>query len=255
MKRSILFAAAGALLVSLVPGAPPARAAMSVSPAITAAVADPARPAADRARDKYRKPAACLAFAGVQPGMSIAELFPSKGYFTRIFSRVVGPKGHVYEFVPPPKKAGDPIVVGDIAADPHYDNNITVSIWPVGRLPVREPVDLVWTSQNYHDLHLTRLHIDIAALDAGLFAALKPGGVFMIVDHAAELGSGTRDTDKMHRIDENLVKTEMKAAGFVLEDESDVLRNPADTHTLLVFDPAIRGHTDQFVLRFRKPRS
>ncbi|HEY6516640.1 MAG TPA: hypothetical protein VIY50_10885 [Steroidobacteraceae bacterium] len=253
MKRSILFAAAGALLVSLVPGAPPARAAMTVSPAITAAVADPSRPAADRARDKYRKPAACLAFAGVQPGMSIAELFPSKGYFTRIFSRVVGPKGHVYEFVPPPKKAGDPIAVGDIAADPHYDNNITVSIWPVGRLPVREPVDLVWTSQNYHDLHNVP-GLNVADFDRAIYAALKPGGVFIVLDHVAPAGSGFSDTNTLHRVDPEAVKKEVTSAGFEFVGESDVLHNRRDSHKKAVFDPSIRGRTDQFIYEFRKPK-
>jgi predicted methyltransferase len=231
--------------------------AASAQPAfITAAVADPARPAADTARDPFRKPIDMMVFAQVKPGDHVLELIPGGGYFERIFSGVVGPNGHVYEAIPVLGGAADASPMSNgIAADPHYANITELNMSAPGDIAKNAPYDLIWTSQNYHDLHLTRLHLDIAALDAELFAALKPGGVFIIVDHAAELGSGTRDTDKMHRIDEALVKTEMKAAGFVLEDESNVLRNPADTHTLLVFDAAIRGHTDQFVLRFRKPRS
>ncbi|HEY1890057.1 MAG TPA: hypothetical protein VGG63_06605 [Steroidobacteraceae bacterium] len=253
MKHLILLAASGLLLVSLVPGASPAQAAMAmqVPKAISAAVADPGRPAADRARDKYRKPAACLAFAGVQPGMSVAELFPGGGYFTRLFSKVVGPKGHVYEFVPPPK--GDkPIAVSAIAQDPQY-GNISISIWPVGRLPVREPVDLVWTSQNYHDLHNIP-GLDVAAFDKAIYGALKPGGVFIVLDHVAPAGSGFSDTNTLHRVDPEAVKKEVTSAGFEFVGESDVLHNRRDSHKKAVFDPSIRGRTDQFIYEFRKPK-
>ena len=230
--------------------------AASAQPAyITAAVADPARPAADTARDPLRKPVDMMVFAQVKPGDHVLELIPGGGYFERIFSGVVGPNGHVYEAIPAIGGSDASPKSNGIAADPHYANITELNMSAPAAIGANAPYYVIWTSQNYHDLHLTRLHLDIAALDAGLFKALKPGGVFIIVDHAAELGSGIRDTDKMHRIDEDLVKKEMKDAGFVLEDESNVLRNPADTHTLLVFDPAIRGHTDQFVLRFRKPRS
>ncbi len=230
--------------------------AASAQPAyVTAAVANPARPAADTARDPLRKPIDMMVFAQVKPGDHVLELIPGGGYFERIFSGVVGPNGHVFEAVPAVGGSDASPKSNGIAADPHFNNITELNMSAGGEVAKNAPYDVIWTSQNYHDLHLTQLQLDIAALDAALFAALKPGGVFIIVDHAAELGSGTRDTDKLHRIDEDLVKKEMKAAGFVLEDESNVLRNPADTHTLLVFNPAIRGHTDQFVLRFRKPRS
>ena len=230
--------------------------AASAQPAyVTAAVANPARPAADTARDPLRKPVDMMVFAQVKPGDHVLELIPGGGYFERIFSGAVGPSGHVYEAIPVMGAADASPKSNGIAADPHFANITELNMSAPGDIAKDAPYDLIWTSQNYHDLHLTRLHLDIAALDKSLFNALKPGGVFVIVDHAAALGSGTHDTDKMHRIDENLVKVEMKAAGFVLEDESNVLRNPADTHTLPVFDPAIRGHTDQFVLRFRRPRS
>lgn len=251
--RLVLFAATGLLLGAIALGAPRAQASVRPSKAIAAAVADPARPAADRARDALRKPAACLAFAGVHPGMRIAELFPGEGYFTRIFSRVVGPKGHVYEFVSRPRKPGESVPVKAIAADPHYHHNITVVTWPVGKLPVPRPVDLVWTSQNYHDLHNIP-GLNVADFDRAVYEALKPGGVYLVLDHVAPAGSGFSDTDTLHRIDPAAAKKEILSAGFEFVGESDVLRNPDDPHTKIVFDPSIRGRTDQFIYEFRKPK-
>jgi predicted methyltransferase len=231
----------------------PVRAAMGPSNAIIAAVADPARPAADRDRDPLRKPAACLAFAGVRPGMTVAELFPGEGYFTRLFSRIVGPKGHVYEFASRPRTPGAPVPVKAIADDPHYGHNITVEVWPVGKLPVPQPVDLVWTSQNYHDLHNIK-GLNVVDFDRAVYEALKPGGIFLVLDHAAAAGSGLSDTSTLHRIDPAVVKKEVTSAGFQFVGASDVLRNPGDAHTKKVFDPSIRGHTDQFIYKFRKPK-
>ena len=124
------------------------------------------------------------------------------------------------------------------------------------RFAVPERLDLVWTAQNYHDLHDTFMKpTDIAALNAAIFRALKPGGVFIVIDHAAESGSGLRDTETLHRIDPQSIREEVTAAGFVFEGESAVLRNADDSHLLRVFDPAIRHRTDQVVLKFRKPGS
>ncbi|MGH8288944.1 MAG: class I SAM-dependent methyltransferase [Steroidobacteraceae bacterium] len=253
MKRLTLFAAAALAMLFLTMEGPAAFAATHVSRAIAAAVADPHRPAADRARDAERKPAACVAFADVHPGETIAELFPGTGYFTRIFSRVVGPKGHVYEFQPKPRKPGAPVPVNAIAADPHYYHNITVITWPVGKLPVPRPVDLVWTSQNYHDLHNIP-GLDVADFDRAVYKALKPGGIFLVLDHVAPAGSGFGDTHTLHRIDPEAAKKEVMSAGFEFVGQSDVLRNPNDSHTKIVFDPSIRGHTDQFIYEFRKPQ-
>lgn len=252
MTRLAFFATAALVMGPWVIDGAPARAAVRPSHAIIAAVADPARPAADRDRDPLRKPAACLAFAGVRPGMTVAELFPGEGYFTRLFSRIVGPKGHVYEFASRPRKPGAPIPVKAIAADPHYEHNITVEVWPVGKLPVPKPVDLVWTSQNYHDLHNIK-GLNVVAFDRAVYEALKPGGIYLVLDHAAPAGSGLSDTSTLHRIDPAVVKKEVTSAGFQLVGESNVLRNPDDPHTQRVFDPSIRGHTDQFVYKFRKP--
>jgi len=121
-------------------------------------------------------------------------------------------------------------------------------------LATPEPVDLVWTSQNYHDLHDSFAKpADLAQVNAAIFRALKPGGIYVVLDHAALPGSGLSATETLHRIDPATVRAEVEAAGFVYVGESDVLRNPNDPHTAKVFDPSIRGHTDQFVFKFRKP--
>jgi predicted methyltransferase len=127
-----------------------------------------------------------------------------------------------------------------------------------GFTPPDGPVDIVWTAQNYHDLYNpmgpSAGPPDLLPINKGIFAALKPGGVYLIVDHSAPAGSGTADTKTLHRIDEAVVRRDVEAAGFVFEGASDVLRNPADPRTALVFDPSIKGKTDQFVLKFRKPK-
>jgi predicted methyltransferase len=234
-----------------------AHAQSSASDAIKAAIADPARPQSDRTADGDRKPAELIAFAGIKPGDKILELIPGRGYFLRIFSKLVGPSGHVYELVPEEEtkrsqKGLDAIKA--IAKDPAY-KNVTVLVQPVAALKVPEQVDFVWTSQNYHDLHDKGFGpADMTAFNKAVFAALKPGGVFLITDHAAQAGSGVRDTETLHRIDPAAVKSEVQAAGFAFEAESDVLKESGDDHTLKVFDPKTRGKTDKFVLRFRKPR-
>jgi predicted methyltransferase len=227
------------------------------SDGIAAAVADPARPEADRQRDANRKPAECLAFAGVKPGDRVAELMPGGGYFTRLFSKTVGAGGHVYALVPAPSANAPPDMpdfaarVKAIAADPNYAN-VSVVVEPLGQLKAPVPVDLVWTSQNYHDLH-NMPGTDATVFDQMVFEMLKPGGVYLVIDHEAEPGSGARDTQTLHRIDVETVKKEILAAGFVLAGTSDLLRQPADSHSVKVFDPSIRGKTDQFILKFRKP--
>ncbi len=230
----------------------------AIPKAIAAAVADPARPEEDRSRDANRKPAESLEFAGVKPGETVADFLPGGGYFTRLFSVAVGPKGHVYAVAPPkrPNAAADApepsAKVKAIAADPHY-SNVTVLVTRPADFALPAPVDLVWTSQNYHDVHNVA-NIDMLAFNKAVFNALKPGGVYIVLDHAAEPGSGPRDTSTLHRIDEATVKQEVEAAGFKLDGESKILRNPDDPHTAKVFDPSIQGKTDQFILKFRKPK-
>ena len=229
-----------------------AAAAQLATQAISAAVADTNRPAGDTARDAARKPAEMLAFAGVKPGDKVVDFLPGGGYFTRLFAKAVGPAGHVYAVAPPSQTPGTPVAVEALAADAAYGNITVVPL--TGPLSVPEAVDVIWTAQNYHDLHLARLKVDVPAMNKSLFDALKPGGLLVIVDHAALAGTGLDVPDKLHRIDEEIVKREVTAAGFVLESSSDLLRNSADTRSVMVFDPAIKGLTDQFVLRFRKPQ-
>ena len=223
---------------------------------VTAAINDSGRPDADKQRDELRKPADMILFSGIKPGDKVSDFFPGGGYFTRIFSKVVGPDGSIYAYVPEEvvkKRATAKDAVEAIAADPAY-TNVKVLVGPTTGFNAPEPLDIVWTSQNYHDLHTKGLAItDVVAFDKAVFEALKPGGVFIVLDHAAEAGSGLTDTDKLHRIDPDVVKAEVLAAGFVLEDVSTVLNNPDDPHTAMVFDPSIRGKTDQFIFKFRKP--
>ncbi|WP_019832984.1 class I SAM-dependent methyltransferase [Sphingomonas sp. PR090111-T3T-6A] len=246
-SRPLLLAA---LLIPLTP-------AMAVPPGITAAITDPGRPAADKDRDTDRKPAQMLVFAQIKPGQSVIDYLPGKGYFTRLFSAAVGPKGSVYAAQPEvyleklseAGKPKPPSIVGEAGR-----GNVHDAIANNGSLGAPEQVDLVWTSQNYHDVHIWGGAKATAALNKAAFEALKPGGVYVIEDHAGPAGLDDAGMSKLHRIDEALVKKEVLAAGFKLDGESPVLHNPADPHTANVFDPSIRGKTDQFVLRFRKPR-
>lgn len=222
---------------------------------VARAVADPARQA-DKANDARRKITAVMTFADVKPGQKVLELIPGSGYFTRVFSAIVGPAGHVYAVWPDPyakEDAADLAGSRKLAADPHYAN-VSVLTQPADQLSAPAPVDVVFTSQNYHDYPDKFMgHVDPAVLNREVFAALKPGGLWVIIDHVAPAGSGMADTDTLHRIDPAIVKQQVEAAGFVFDGESNALRNPQDNHTLKVFDKAIRGHTDQFMYRFRKP--
>ena len=223
-----------------------------------AAVSDAARPAEDTARDADRKPADMLAFAKVKPGETVVDYIPSKGYFTRLFSAAVGPKGTVYAATPQflidaITKAGKPLPPS-IAGEPGRGNVHDV-VARDGSLGVPAgSAGLVWTSQNYHDVHIRAGAAGVAELNKAAFAALRPGGTYVVLDHAAQPGIDEATIQKLHRIDEAMVKQEVLAAGFTLDGESTLLaNNPADPRTANVFDPTIRGHTDQFILRFRKP--
>ena len=233
---------------------------------VSAAVADSARPAADTTRDADRKPAELVAFAGLKPGDQVADLMPGGGYFTRIFSKVVGPQGHVYAVVPASIAEAKPAALDGIkalAADPAYGNT-TLEVRPYDRIAADQSLDLAWTSQNYHDVYGAVSIFSVsgksgaeeaAALDAAVFKALKPGGVYMVVDHAAKAGAGGSVANTLHRIEAATVIEQVQAAGFVLEARSDVLANPQDSHEQTAFATEIKGHTDKFVLKFRKPKA
>jgi len=221
--------------------------------AIAAAVADAGRPDADKVRDADRKPAEVIAFAGIHAGSKVAEMWPGQGYFTRIFSKLVGPQGVVYALMPPPPPNAppgrDPGAALKAIADSGYPNIKVLNLDPAMQLP--EQVDVVWTSLNYHDMH-NRPNADMAPTNRLAFNALKPGGVYIVIDHAAEKGSGTRDL-ALHRSDEELVKTEVKSVGFELGAESQLLRHADDTHKQSSHEVE-RGKSDQYVLMFRKPK-
>jgi predicted methyltransferase len=254
--RTIAWAALAAAFVTIPASGPVSGAEQKFATNIAAAVADPNRPEADRTRDANRKPAECLAFAGIKPGDRVADIVPGNGYFTRLFSKAAGPNGYVYAYIPSDidamyKKHGMTVPP---PADPRYPN-VSYIHAPIEKFVTPEKVDVAWTSQNYHDLHDKFFGPpDINKVNKAIYDSLKPGGVFIVLDHAAERGSGMRDTDTLHRIDEAAVRKEVEASGFKFVGESTILRNPNDPHTKLVFDPSIRGKTDQFILKFRKPR-
>jgi predicted methyltransferase len=254
MRRSVILAAVAVMSLSSLGcmagmGAPPAP-----TPADYAAVlAEPSRPADDRARDAARHTAETLAFAGVRPGQKIADMIIGGGYFTRVFSAAVGPRGRVTawqpaEFIAFQASYGDSLATVDALA------NVDAIRSPIAAPDFPAGLDLVFTAQNYHDLHLSMAPADTAArVNAAVFQALKPGGLYVIIDHHAVAGSPLTASNTVHRIDIEAVKREVLAAGFVLDGESDILANAADPLTANVFDGSIRGRTSQFMLRFRKP--
>lgn len=219
-----------------------------------AALADPSRPAAERERDAARMPAELLAFAQVSRGEKVGDFIMGGGYLTRILAAAVGPTGRVYAFQPAEfiafrSQYGDDQRTVDAA----YDNVVAVAgsastpAWP-------EPLDTIITVQNFHDLYLKMAPPGTGLVAArNLYAALKPGGAMVVVDHSAAPGTGSGLSDTLHRIEKATVVDVFTKAGFRLEAESDLYARPADPRTANVFDPAIRGKTDQFTLRFRKP--
>ena len=223
---------------------------------VSAAIADASRPEADKAADADRKPAEMLAFAGVKPGEKVADLMPGGGYFTRVFAKAVGANGKVYAVVPDEllkmrATGGDAIKA--IAADAGYKNVVVVN-GSMGAFKVAEPLDVVWTSRNYHDFHNKMFGpLDMAAYNKAVFAALKPGGVYIVLDHTAAPGSGFEATESLHRVDPEAVKKEVMAAGFKFDSESNILKSTTDDHSGKIFDSGMHNHTDQFVLKFRKP--
>jgi predicted methyltransferase len=229
-----------------------------VEMAIAAALAAADRPAADRERDRVRQSAAVLRFFGLGPGMQVLDLYSGGGYYTEIAARVVGPTGRVVAHNNSP-------YLGFAKAE-------LASRFAAGRLPNVERLlaennqlelesgtfDLILMTNVYHDVYFVDekagwSRIDGSRLLAELFRALKPGGVLGLTDHTAVTGAPPEVGGTLHRIDPSRVRAELTAAGFVLEEESPVLRNPQDDLMRSAFDPAIRGHTDQMVMRFRRP--
>ena len=230
---------------------------MHIPSYIRAAVDSSTRPAADRMRDVNRKPAQVLTFAGVKPGMKIGELMPEGGYYTRLLCRVVGADGHIYGVnfhvhMPPPPPGAKPRAMPKPV--PSGCDNVSEETQNASELMLPADLDLVWTTENYHDLHNAMLGSpDMKQLDQAVYNALKPGGIFLIEDHAAAAGTGASDTSTLHRIDPELVKMEVESVGFKLIGSSNLLHNPNDNHTQRVF--TMVDKTDRFLFKFQKPQS
>jgi predicted methyltransferase len=213
--------------------------------AVQAALAEPSR-ADQTGDDDRRQAAAVLTFAGVGPGDSVVDFIPGNGYWTRILSSAVGPAGHVYTIWPSllaryAEKQKPALEAKNLA-------NVTLDVQPTLFPTVPQPVDLFWTVHNYHDLPATA----VGQFNAAVFKALKPGGIYVVIDHADARGAVPTQPFK-HRIDPGVVKSQVQASGFRFVASSPVLANPADDHSKPVFDPSVRGRTDQFVYKFRKP--
>ena len=221
---------------------------------ITQALKDPLRPERARELDLSRKPKDVIAFAGLKRGDKVADLMPGAGYYTILFSDIVGPNGKVFAVVPAEiLKLGPRATDGVTALQPTH-KNVALLTPSLNAFATPDKLDMVWTSWNYHDFHDPFMGpTDVTVANRAVFAALKPGGTYLVLDHQAAPGSGLRDTNTLHRIDVETVTREVEAAGFQLEATSRLLANPADPHTANVFDGSVRGHTDTFILKFRKP--
>jgi len=241
-------AAAALLCGTAVIAAPP------TSERIAAAVADPRRPDADRALDEARHPAALLAFLKIRPGQTVADIWPGD-YWDRLFADVVGPTGKVYAVHLPEADQAEKAATPAAGSTPLADHaNVVAVVSHPNTLSLPTKADVIWIRQNYHDLYDPFMGpADVAAFDKAVYQALKPGGRFVVIDHVAAAGSKLAATNTLHRIDPAVVKSDMAAAGFTFVGESDALRNPADPHSARVFDPSVKGHTDQFVYVFRRP--
>ncbi len=244
MRKNITIALLPIVFLSVSP--------LAAQPDIAAILADSSRPAADRERDAGRMPDAVLAFFDIGPGDKVADLLCGGGYYTRILAPLVGNDGEVYAGNNPFFNRFGEEALTALLAEPGFDN-VTRIDGPVDELalPSDASMDAVIIVLAYHDLWLTDEDRD--ELNRRVFAALKPGGVYGIVDHHAAEGAGTDVIQSLHRIEESVIVDEITASGFALAASGDFLRNAGDDRSLRIFDPSIRGNTDRFVLRFEKP--
>jgi len=250
MRRATFLFAPLFVIASLGAGATP----HNLPAYVTAALADPNRPANNKEGDSFRLPAETLAFSGVRPGMTVGEFYPGGGYFTRLLSDVVGPKGHVYGIENDRWKTS---VEADqaLVASGNW-KNVSMDVQPFGTVRFPKPIDIAWVTQNYHDLKIAKYGIvDTLAFDRAVYAALKPGGIYFILDHQGAPGLSDAEIEKLHRINRDVVVKEVTSAGFKLVDEGNFLRRSGDDHTKPIFDESIRGKTDQYALKFVKPKS
>jgi predicted methyltransferase len=250
-----------AVAVSFALVASPLSAKGAVQPAdrVAAAVAASTRTADNVKLDESRKPAQVLHFLGLKQGMDVLDLFGANAYWAEIMAPAVGPKGHDTVWQPAQfyGDKGKAAFAAFMAKQPNV--SIISSPFEAPDLP-RNFADLVMLNDNYHDVYWQSEKLGIPRMDPNAFlkavyAAMKPGGVIGVIDHVASPNGDARATvEKFHRIDPNIIKADFKRAGFVLVGSSDLLRNPADDHSLLVFDAKIRGKTDRVIFKFKKPR-
>ena len=226
---------------------------------LSAAVALPGRDAELVKLDESRKPAQLLGFFGVKPGMAVIDMFGGNRYWAEILAPAVGPQGKV--FVWEPTQFYDDKAKAAFEAFAAKNPNVSIVATPFEALQLpANSADFMLINLDYHDVYWENAKYGVKRMEPATFLktvydAVKPGGVVGVVDHAASPGGDTRAVvDKLHRIDPAVVKADFERAGFKLEAESDLYRNAADDHSLLVFDPKIRGKTDRFVMKFRKPR-
>ncbi len=231
-------------------------AAQKATPAIIAALADPSRPADQRAKDATRKPAELLAFAGIKPGQQVADFIMGGGYWTRILSPLVGEKGKVYAYQPAEFIQFRAAYADEQkAAVTGLANTVALSE-SLAAVSFPEKLDAIMTVQNYHDLFLSPFPKGTGeAVTRKLYNSLKPGGVLLVVDHVANADPENKAPTALHRIDPQVARREIEKAGFRFAGKLDLLRNTTDPHTASVFDASIRGRTDQFVFKFIKPRA
>ena len=244
---------ASAILPSPATASPPAP-----DDVVARALADSSRPHASAVeQDEKRKPEETLRFAGVTSGQVVVDYLANAGYYTRLLSDIVGARGHVYAIELEPAVKFDLVAPGYAALKGWAKgrSNVTIQLEPPkSRLSFPRKIDVFWLTQNYHDLHDKWLGpYDVADFNKQVYDALKPGGTYFVVDHVAAPGSAPDVTETLHRIDPAVARREIEAAGFCFVGESDVLRNPTDPHTAGILDKSIRGNTDRFMFKFRKP--
>jgi predicted methyltransferase len=204
------------------------------------------------------KQAELIRFAQVEAGATVIDVYPGDGDWTRLFSDIVGRGGRVYSFVPAEVAdfKNDPVGrMRTLAKEPGRENVEAVSADLVAMPQATKPANVLWMHLFYHDLHTALIQkkgATAAHFNRAVYERLKPGGSYIIVDHAAAVGAGTSDAQSLHRIEPASVRKEVEAAGFVLDAESTILANKDDPHSLKVFDPSIKGKTDRFAYRFVK---
>jgi predicted methyltransferase len=244
---------------SLILAAMPATANAAPAGSVAAAIAASDRKPDNVKLDAGRKPAAVLQYLGLKPGMKVLDLFGANGYWAEIMVPVIGPKGHDTIWTPTQFFNDKAKAYTSGYAAKHPNVTFITSPFEAPDLP-KNYADFVILNDNYHDTYWQNEKYKIPRMDPNTFlkavyASMKPGAVIGVIDHIANKNDDTRATvEKFHRIDPEVVKADFKRAGFVMVGSSDLLRNPADDHTLLVFDPKVAGHTDRFIFKFKKPR-